>query len=242
VVGAFALERFFRLSPRSTAGHKAFLPTGELLFRPEDGTPAESFFKRGLRSTDDIITTDLIIFKQAIDAHLQLGEPVSINLSAETFCDERFLSTVEDALATCPDLNPYYVCLEITEQGGVPENFNPKAFEKLIKLGFTMALDDYDPRQESEQARLRTFSPFISIIKLPFELMQFARTDLESLAETCRMIGDIKTLYPDIQLVMEGVRKTDNHLLGVLEAFGVDVVQITRNTETGISPARACPS
>jgi EAL domain-containing protein (putative c-di-GMP-specific phosphodiesterase class I) len=151
---------------------------------------------------------------------------VSINLSAETFCDERFLSTVEDALATCPDLNPYYVCLEITEQGGVPENFNPKAFEKLIKLGFTMALDDYDPRQESEQARLRTFSPFISIIKLPFELMQFARTDLESLAETCRMIGDIKTLYPDIQLVMEGVRKTDNHLLGVLEAFGVDVVQI----------------
>ncbi len=212
---SFTVEEFHSFEGDSRVPH------GEMLFKHKTST--EDFFAAVRKNPEDIIPTDLKIFEKAIAEHLRLGHSVSINLNAETFSDDRLLSTLEKLMNEHPKLDPNKIWLEITEQGGIPENFDGTRLALLKGLGFTLALDDFDPTQEIEWARLDIFSPYLSAIKLPFKIMDEIRSNDILTAE--RLIQKIQAAHPEKILVIEGHKGKDSEFNDFLKKAGVDVIQ-----------------
>jgi EAL domain-containing protein (putative c-di-GMP-specific phosphodiesterase class I) len=218
----FDKESFVHLLPFEDH-HK--LPELEMLARPV-GITASYFFDEA-RKYNRVIDIDLMTFERAVAAHLISGKRVSINLNAETFFSDRLWAKLDEISLKYPEFNPKNICLEITEQGGIPKNFDPQALLALKARGFSLALDDFDHRDPKEWQRLALFAPYVDIVKCPYQVMETVREaslDSVAFADDVRMI---KIRYPHLKLVMEGVRSSDNNLYPTLEKIGFDIIQPT---------------
>lgn len=215
----FAFEAFVPLGK-----FKPF-PYAEMLARHPDGRSAGHIFDQA-RQEGCVVETDLAAFQKAIGEHLRTGIPASMNLNAETFFTKEFSCKLRKIITRFPGFSPRDICLEITEQGGIPENFNPETLIALKDMGFRLALDDFDPHHQFELDRLTVFAPYVDIIKFPYQVMELVRDGNQqeslNLADTVRLIKD---KYPDILFVMEGVRETDHDLLPTLKQIGIDMIQ-----------------
>lgn len=202
------------------------LPEVEMLARPM-GITASYFFDEARKYTR-VTETDLMTFERAVAAHLHSGKRVSINLNAETFFSDSLWAKLDEIGLKYPAFNPKNICLEITEQGGIPENFDPQALLALKARGFSLALDDFDHRDPKEWDRLALFAPHVDIVKFPYQVMETVRegslTDSVTFAEDVKRI---KIIHPHLKLVMEGVRSSDNNLYTTLEKIGFHIVQPT---------------
>ncbi len=226
----FTIEKFHSINQPPTIKN---IFAAELLYKtPSNNT--EAFFKAARENPNTIVPTDLEIFKSAIYKHLDLEYPVSINLNVETYFDDRLIETIKNLKKENPQLDYTQICLEITEQGKIPDIFDDRKLTALIDMGFTLALDDFDPRQKSEWKRLKVLEDFIAIVKFPHEIMTDLRGPQKS--HTSKTIDEIRIRIPDKILIMEGVRKTDAHHLDLLKSLGIDIIQESRYTAQGSNP------
>lgn len=240
----FDQEAFVPLVNKSTTHktHNQKLPFVELLARHENGQSAGHLFDEA-RKYDCVVEADLIAIEKAIQKQMALGCPVSLNLNVETFSSKALISKLDEMAEKYPTFDPRDICLEITEQGGVPENFDLGVLSALKNRGYALALDDFDPRQEKEQLRLEKFAAYVDIVKFPYEVLQIVRSgslkDVETLGET---IKNIKDDHPHITFVMEGVRSSDDDLLPILKELGVDLFQATKyKSDVEVTTSRALP-
>lgn len=208
------------------------LPLAEILARHPDGKSAGHIFDEA-RVDGNIISTDLIALEFAVQAHLALNQSVSINLSAETFFSNLLLQKVKELKATYPKFNPSSICLEITEQGGIPDTFNERYLMELKNMGFSLALDDFDPTIAFEHKRLAHYGAYVDIVKFPHQVMEIFRSgDVERADKVALQIQAVKTNYPHVTLVMEGVREADLKLIKKLNDLGIDLIQQTNHGST----------
>ncbi len=225
----FAGEAFVPLHNKGVMHQKRDqrLPFVELLARHKNGQSAGHLFDEA-REHNCVVEADLIALENVVKAQLDLDFPVSINLNVETFFSEELAPKVRELIHKYPKFNPEDFCLEITEQGGIPKNFDANKLLTLKQMGFALALDDFDPRQAIEQFRLTKFAPYVDIVKFPYQVLEMVRDgslrEAETLANT---IKDIKDEFPHITFVMEGVRATDGDLLSTLKQMGIDLIQAT---------------
>lgn len=219
----FDEEAFVHLLPLDDH-HK--LPELEMLARPL-GIATGHFFDEA-RKYNRVIEIDLMTFERAVAANLHSAKRASINLNAETFFSDRLWAKLDEISLKYPAFNPKNICLEITEQGGIPENFDPQALLALKARGFSLALDDFDHRDPKEWQRLALFAPHVDIVKFPYQVMETVRegslTDSVTFAEDVKRI---KIIHPHLKLVMEGVRSSDSDLYTTLEKIGFHIVQPT---------------
>jgi len=208
-----------------------------MLARHPDGRSAGKFFDEA-RAAGKVIPTDLAIFRRALEAQQALNVSASINLNAETIFSSEFLQELDSVYALYPDFDADKVCLEITEQGGIPKNYNPQTLLLLKNYGFRLALDDYNPFIVEEQARLEAFVPYVDYIKFPHEVMAKIRSGDEGCAVImARVTNEIKRKFPHITLVMEGFRKADSNMRQTLKEMGMDIVQNSSYGELDAAPS-----
>lgn len=229
--GTYSTEAFIPIGAQPPAT-SSFFPRRELLFKPKGKKSAEAFFQAANQVPETAIQTDLALFDLAIDYHMLTinQQPVSINLSPYTFFDDRFLDKLRSILLRHPSFSPANICLEITEHGGIPKNFNPSRLVILKTLGFSLALDDFDPRQPEEWQRLELFAPYLDIVKLPFQMMREVREN--DIVAAVRHIKSLKEQYPKMTVVMEGFRETDMDFLNILAEAGIDIIQESSYVES----------
>lgn len=216
---SFAFEQFLPQSAEAVA-RSSELPMGEMLYRPPNGQSAEIFFAE-VRKRKMVISTDLTIFERAVaESHLH-AERTSINVNIETVNSDHFLPLLYRL-----EMNPDNICIEVTEQGGVPASFDHKRLETLKKMGFGLSLDDVDILDAKEWSRLGKLGPFVDTIKFPHQIAAIFRDGEESDIETISVyIRAAKALYPNALQIMEGVRSTDAHLAPAFHAAGIDIFQ-----------------
>lgn len=230
---SFIPERFFSLGGTPSPQ----LPKAEILARHKDGLSAGHIFDEA-RRYDQIISTDLIALEIAVQKHLELGEPVSINLNAETFFSDLLMPRLDELLAKYPAFKPSGVCLEITEQGGVPASYNEQYLIALKDKGFMLGLDDFNPNDLAEYDRLTHFGPHVDIVKFPHEYMHIVRFGSDADKEKfAAQVAIVKTAYPNAMIVMEGVKESDMALIPLLQRMGIDLVQQSSHCPEG--PVRA---
>lgn len=219
VLGAsgFKTEGFVPLSDR--AHRWARLPKEEVLLHL-NGVSAETFFGNLEKSPKLIVPTDYAILERAFGKFQSHTRSFNAN-SATIFGYGLF-----EFLNRTPH-DPKFICLEITEHGGGrPDGRNLRNLEKLKNAGYGIAVDDFDPRSASEWDRLAELGPFADIIKLPYQIMETLRHgENQNIADIVFLIEAVRTTYPDIFLVMEGVRATDAYLIPDLEKMGIDIYQ-----------------
>jgi EAL domain-containing protein (putative c-di-GMP-specific phosphodiesterase class I) len=225
----FEREAFFALRPVPFP-----LPKAEMLARKPNGQSAGLFFDAA-RAAGRVIDTDIIIFERAVDDQQLTGDFVSINLNVETIFSRELYDSLMRIVRKYPNFDPSKICLEITEQGGVPHNFNPQTLINLKSMGFKLALDDFDPTKPEEHARLRVFGPYVDIVKFPHEMMGDVRGNNDQSCEKIdQSIQHITTHYPPTITVMEGVREEDrkgdeeDEEYPTLRRFGFHVAQRSR--------------
>lgn len=217
----FELEYFDAFSPR--AHFKSNFPVAEMLFRPQNGQNPEEFFQSA-RANGKVVEADLAVFELAIQEHMRLGHSVSINLNAETFFDDRLLNSLTNIKRQHPALDPQNIWLEITEQGGIPKSFNPQSLTRLNKLGFNLALDDFNPHDPQEHFRLWRFAPYVQAVKMPFQVIEELKLSVQ--LETLRDIRNARQGNQDVMLVMEGYREEEHkEMSGIFMAASIDIVQ-----------------
>jgi EAL domain-containing protein (putative c-di-GMP-specific phosphodiesterase class I) len=169
------------------------------------------------------------IFSQAFG--VGIGRSVTINIQPSALFDMNFLPVLMSALENYPGIDRRKVCIEITEHGGVPKEFNPRLLQFLKEMGFKLALDDFDPRSSEELKRLDILAPYMDIIKFPFQVMEAFRNK-EKREEISSLIRSTCFQYPDKVIVMEGVRKEEMHfMMPALKDVGIDYVQISKYHE-----------
>lgn len=198
-------------------GNRIF--AAELLYKTKN---TEAFFEAA-RIAENIVPTDLEIFKAAIKEHLKLEYPVSINLNVETFFDNRLIETIKILKSENQNLDCTKICLEITEQGKIPAVFDDKKLIALKDMGFTLALDDFHPEKDGEWQRLRALGEFVDRIKFPHEIMTDIRKGQSE--KISRAIREVRFHYPDIILIIEGFQKDDWDSIDLLQSLGIDIIQ-----------------
>lgn len=216
---SFAFEQFMPQSAEAVS-RSAELPMGEMLYRPPNGQSAESFFAE-VRKRKMVVPTDLTIFERAVAEKHRHAERTSINVNIETINSGHFLPLLDRL-----DMNPDTICIEVTEQGGVPADFDHRKLETLKKMGFGLSLDDVDILDAREWDRMGKLGPFVDTIKFPHQIAAIFRDGDESDIETISTyIRAAKALYPNALQIMEGVRSTDDHLAPAFHAAGIDIFQ-----------------
>jgi EAL domain-containing protein (putative c-di-GMP-specific phosphodiesterase class I) len=170
------------------------------------------------------------IFSEAFDEGV--GRSVTINIQPSALFDKDFLQVLSTCLENYPQIDRHRVCIEITEHGGIPENFNPKILQYLKDINLKLALDDFDPRKPDEITRLEMFAPYIDIIKFPYQVMEALR-DKNTHEDMSALVRSICLQYPDKVIVMEGVGKDELADVSLhLNSLGINYVQISRYQET----------
>lgn len=216
-MSGFKTEGFVPLSDR--AHRWARLPKEEVLLHL-NGVSAEIFFGNLENSPKLIVPTDHAILERAFGKFQSHTRSFNAN-SATIFGYGLF-----EFLKRIPH-DPKFICLEITEHGGgLPSDRNLRSLERLKRDGYGVAVDDFDPRFASEWDRLAELGPFADIIKFPHQIMEILRHgEDQNVADIVFLIEAVRTTYPKIFLVMEGVRATDAHLISDLEKMGIDIYQ-----------------
>jgi diguanylate cyclase (GGDEF)-like protein/PAS domain S-box-containing protein len=147
----------------------------------------------------------------------QLGNRVSINLSAHSIGDPRILDALREAVIA--GLAPKHVIFEITESAAMRNMDEARTFaQALIELGCELALDDFGTG----------FGSFIYLKHLP---AQYLKIDMEFVREmvfndTDRQVVDSITKVAHSlgkQTIAEGVE--DEATLDALREYGVDRAQ-----------------
>ncbi len=214
---SFKTEGFVPLSER--AHQWARLPREEVLLHL-NGVSAEIFFGNLEKSPKLIVPTDHAILERAFGKFQSHTRSFNAN-SATIFGYGLF-----EFLNKIPH-DPKFICLEITEHGGGrPDGRNLKNLEKLKNAGYGIAVDDFDPRIASEWDRFAELAFFADIIKFPYQITEVLRHGGKQDIEDIRLlIEEVRREYPEIFLVMEGVRATDAYLIPDLKKMGIDIYQ-----------------
>lgn len=219
----FEREAFFALRPVPFS-----FPTAEMLARKPNGLSAGTFFDAA-RAAGRVVDTDITIFERAVGTQQLTGDFVSINLNVETIFSRELYESLMRIIIKYPNFDPSKICLEITEQGGVPDNFNSQTLPNLKSMGFKLALDDFDPFKLEEQRRLTMLGDHVNMIKLPHEMMSFLReNDAQSRDHIGNSVRRINTQFPGTVVVMEGVREEDESIYPTLIELGFHVGQRSR--------------
>lgn len=222
---AYVRESFFPLTALPNMLDDEF-PTAEMLARDQNGMPAGNVFDKA-RECKQEVAVDLLALSIGVEHHLKWGQPTSsFNLAAETFFNEALIPKLTQLQLKNPRLDPRKIWLEITEQGGVPSNSDPKFLEGINDLGYRLALDDYNPNNPAERARLEIFGPFVKAVKLDYTHANTFRCGTDAEIELLsNQIRSIKNEFPQMIIVLEGVRGSDIDMIPKLLESGVQVVQ-----------------
>lgn len=218
----YIFEEFHPLS----ASLNGLIPYGEMLARdPLDASPKGYLFDIA-RQFDKIVPADLLALGIAIKQHLAVGKSSSINLNAETFFSPGLISKLDHLKSRNATLDPKRVWLEITEQGGVPENANAEALRSLKARGYRLALDDFDIDNAAEQSRLDAYGDHVSLIKLDHTYAEkFRHGGHAKRDDLGQKIHALKDRFPGAITILEGVTGSDTNLFPILEGAGIKVVQ-----------------
>ncbi|HWJ50658.1 MAG TPA: EAL domain-containing protein, partial [Solirubrobacteraceae bacterium] len=147
----------------------------------------------------------------------QLGNRVSINLSAHSIGDPRIIDALREAVIA--GLAPKHVIFEITESAAMRNMDEARTFaQALVELGCELALDDFGTG----------FGSFIYLKHLP---AHYLKIDMEFVREmvfndTDRQVVDSITKVAHSlgkQTIAEGVE--DQATLDALREYGVDRAQ-----------------
>jgi EAL domain-containing protein (putative c-di-GMP-specific phosphodiesterase class I) len=151
-------------------------------------------------------------------AGLYGGTRLSVNLSALTLTDPRFVARVV-ALCRAHDVQPASVILELTESSrGDDQVMSLRLLTRLRMQGFTLSLDDFGTG----------YSSMTRLARLPFSEIKidrsFVSTAVES-EESRTLVRAVVDLGRNLGLttVAEGVE--DLETLALLDEFGADLVQ-----------------
>ena len=227
---AFRAERFHHFADKTPSLYP--LPQYELLFEPPEGHTATDFFD-SIRSSQPgrIVDTDLAILVAALNHQKELGCAASINMNAETFFDPRLVPILEDFFVQNPFMRRSDTTLEITEQGGIPKNFNEAQLRTIKAYGFPLALDDFDPTEGREWKRLKAFAPYMNIIKMPYQVIEACRETLSTsyrqvMNDVDGIVKGIRSFTQNSRIIAEGYDPhRDARLLAVLKLQGIGSVQ-----------------
>lgn len=197
-------------------GHTGFSGFAELLFQHDD---AERFFKSATHGQIHHI------FLQAVQNKGRFSK--TINIQPAALFDPNFLPLLLRELRRFSKIERQKICIEITEHGGIPENFNKKLLAFLKYIDLKLALDDFDPRNAEELKRLECFGPYMDIIKFPYQVMEALR-DPETRTDMSDKIRAACKKYPDRAFVMEGIGENEPEAVKTfLRDLGIDYVQIS---------------
>lgn len=187
------------------------------MYRPELFLPAA-------RSHDLLSSIDRIVVQNTFDAMAQgwinvgKDECVSINLSAETFSDEEFLSSVVDALDQYK-IDSKNLCFEVPESDVIANLDSAKRFIKVLNdLGCQFAIDDFG-RELQSFSYLRELN--INYIKLDGFYIRTIEEDEVNRAMVAAMIKLAHSL--GMRVIAEQVESQG--VLNVLAELGADFAQ-----------------
>lgn len=216
------------------------MPQAEMLFHV-DGINNEEFFALEGKSPEEIRKTNLAVFEKAIEDHLRQGQAVSINIHPTAFFSMEFFELLVKLRLSNENLDPKNLWIEITEHGGVPANFDPVYLRIADRLGFKLALDDVDVRNDDDLERLNLFLPHVHAIKFPYTVLQELRHDNVDLALKIRALTQKN---PNKTFVMEGVqeREMTDEPLKKLTTIGIHYAQISSYQERDTNFAPLAPS
>lgn len=229
-LGTFRLEEFQCLHDGING---VSFPYAEMLYRPPHKTTAD-FFAAARTNIDTIVTTDLDIFEQAIAEHMRLARPVSVNLNAETIFDDRLLDSINRIMKAHPNFRAQDVLLEITEDGGIPDNFDGLRLTHIKDMGFKLALDDFNPTIDEEWGRLNAFLPYVDVVKLPYKVMEDVRD--RDIGQGLHFIRKAQAACTGKILVIEGHRVSDHQYDDRLKHVGITFVQKSGYSTDGLAP------
>jgi diguanylate cyclase (GGDEF)-like protein/PAS domain S-box-containing protein len=159
---------------------------------------------------------DLTVLERAIEL-VGDGGAVAVNVSSRTLTDPRYLTTLEEALAT--GLDPSGFTFEITETAAVANMADAQGFASRIReLGCSLALDDFGTG----------FSSFTYLKHIP---AQYLKIDIEFIRELERNPADQQLVEAIVSIagglgqktVAEGIE--DAETLELVRKLGVDYAQ-----------------
>lgn len=165
-----------------------------------------------------VIRNTLQVLASQRATFLQAGDWVSINLSAQSLCDEQFLDFVLNQLAEL-NIDPGWLCFEITETSAIA-NLG-RAIEVITRLkdrGCRIALDDFGSGVSSF-AYLKNLP--VDLVKMDGDFVRDIRGNATNLAlvEAINRVGHVM----GIQTVAEYVE--DRRTAVLLRRLGVDFGQ-----------------
>ncbi len=144
--------------------------------------------------------------------------PVSVNLSAVQFSDQKLLSKVNDALSDY-QVAPHIIEFEITETALMTDMAQAlETMEALVGIGFKLSIDDFGVGYSSF-GYLRSMP--VSVIKIDRTFVSDVVQNEESHAILRAMIDLGHSL--GLRVLTEGVETLEQYV--VLEAIGCDMVQ-----------------
>lgn len=159
---------------------------------------------------------DLMVLGKAVEL-VKRGKSVSINVSARSLTDPRYLTTLRDAIQS--GLDPTRFDFEITETAAVANMGDAQEFARRIReLGCSLSLDDFGTG----------FSSFTYLKHIP---AQYLKIDIEFIHELKRNPSDQQLVQAIVSIarglgqktVAEGIE--DDETLALVRELGVDYVQ-----------------
>lgn len=218
----FTVEEFFAFDPR--LAHS--IPFGEMLARNPDNLTSEGPLFDTARECGQTVRADLIALDRAVKQHLSDGRSNSVNLNASTFFSPELPRKLDKLTNKHPKLVPQNLWLEMTEQEGIPLNYNDASLEEIGRMGYRLLIDDFDPFKAVERQRLSTFGPRMAGVKFDHTYAEIFRSGAQkkqvALGEE---IHAIKDQFPNMIIIFEGIRGSDASLYPKLQEAGVQVVQ-----------------
>lgn len=191
----------------------------ELLVRmvdPHGDTISPASFLPAAERFGLIHQIDLMVLTKAIEL-VKRGTPVSVNVSARTLTDPRYLTALEKALAAGAE--PACFDFEITETAAVANMSDAQDFARRIReLGCSLSLDDFGTG----------FSSFTYLKHIP---AQYLKIDIEFIRELEKNPADQRLVAAIVSIahglgqktVAEGVEDADT--LAAVRRLGVDFAQ-----------------
>jgi len=200
-------------------------PECEVLLNHDD---CEAFFQN-VRHLEGTLDTDLQLFQKAL-AHLKKEgvRAFSFNIDLITalhsdFAARACLIAIQEGF-----IEKSRIVLEITEHTAIPEGADLEVLAEMKKMGFKVALDDFDPFDPDMVERFGRLAPYADIIKFDHSVGErFSQGEAELVLQTIR---HYRAVYPDKVMVIEGVSEqamaNKSSYVYAMRDAGIDVAQI----------------